>query len=366
MKYDVGILTFWNVPNYGTFAQAYALQKAIAAIDEQRDVRQIAYLNKKHYNSYYAKRPPVGGFGRSFYRKLPSYLNKNSPYNLRKKNFLDAYKVIPHTENLSSNDLSNTEFNTVILGSDIVWDYSFDLFDHDSYLFGNNIKATNISAYAASFGTIKRNSKYPQYVIDGIKKMKKISVRDENSADIVEEITGERPTIVLDPTWLWNFNEDKAIPEIDYKDYMIVYGQDFSKRAIDQIIEYAQSHDLKLICLDCNNDNYEWCEILLKQYQLSPLEWIALFKNATTIATTTYHGLTFSLIFKKRFAFFKTNFIMDKAGSFLRELGLYDLFNKEGVTIEEMLGYEWNYEKINSVINMKRKESYDFLKQIIE
>ena len=120
--------------------------------------------------------------------------------------------MIPHTENLSSNDLSNTEFNTVILGSDIVWDYSFDLFDHDSYLFGNNIKATNISAYAASFGTIKRNSKYPQYVIDGIKKMKKISVRDENSADIVEEITGERPTIVLDPTWLWNFNEDK--PEI--------------------------------------------------------------------------------------------------------------------------------------------------------
>ncbi len=28
MKYDVGILTFWNVPNYGTFAQAYALQKS--------------------------------------------------------------------------------------------------------------------------------------------------------------------------------------------------------------------------------------------------------------------------------------------------------------------------------------------------
>ena len=52
MRYDIGILTFWNVPNYGTFAQAYALQKAIAAIDEQRDVRQIAYLNKKHYNSY--------------------------------------------------------------------------------------------------------------------------------------------------------------------------------------------------------------------------------------------------------------------------------------------------------------------------
>ena len=364
-KYDIGILTFWNVPNYGTFAQAYALQRALATMNEKRDVRQIAYLNQRHYNSYYAKLPPVGVFRKSFYKKLPSYLYKKSPYNLRRKNFLDAYKVIPHTENLSSEDLSKTEFNNVILGSDIVWDYSFDLFDHDQYLLGNNIKADSISAYAASFGTIKKKSKYPQYVNDGIKKMKKISVRDENSADIVEEITGERPTIVLDPTWLWNFNEDKTIPEISYRNYMVVYGQDFSKKAIDQIIEYAHSHDLKLICLDCNNDNYEWCDILLKQYQLSPLEWIGLFKNAATIATTTYHGLTFSLIFQKKFAFFKTNFIMAKAGSFLKELGLYDLFNKEDVTIEEMLGYEWDYEKINSVINEKRKASYNFLKQIM-
>ena len=32
-SYDVGILTFWNVPNYGTFAQAYALQKFIHALN---------------------------------------------------------------------------------------------------------------------------------------------------------------------------------------------------------------------------------------------------------------------------------------------------------------------------------------------
>ena len=28
-KYDIGILTFWNVPNYGAFMQAYALQKVL-------------------------------------------------------------------------------------------------------------------------------------------------------------------------------------------------------------------------------------------------------------------------------------------------------------------------------------------------
>ena len=47
-KYDIGILTFWKVPNYGTYAQAYALQKVLEYINPTRDVKQIAHLDKKH------------------------------------------------------------------------------------------------------------------------------------------------------------------------------------------------------------------------------------------------------------------------------------------------------------------------------
>ena len=49
----IGIYTFWNVPNYGTFMQAYALQKIIGRIFPGDDVRQIAYLNPRHYKAYY-------------------------------------------------------------------------------------------------------------------------------------------------------------------------------------------------------------------------------------------------------------------------------------------------------------------------
>ena len=41
--------------------------------------------------------------------------------------------------------------------------------------------------------------------------MRIITVRDGNSADMVELITGERPEIVLDPVWLWDFNKDNNI-----------------------------------------------------------------------------------------------------------------------------------------------------------
>ena len=70
---------------------------------------------------------------------------------------------------------------------------------------------------------MSNHDKHPEYVIDGIKGLDYISVRDENSADIVEEITGIRPPVVLDPTWLWDFSDDNNIIKPKFDNYIIVY-----------------------------------------------------------------------------------------------------------------------------------------------
>ena len=88
--------------------------------------------------------------------------------------------------------------------------------------------------------------------------------------------------------------------------------------------------------------------------------------HAKTIATTTFHGLTFSIIFNKKFAFCKTQFIMDKAGDFLKSIGLYELFNKEKVTIKEMIDHDWNYSFINSKIEERRRISIKFIEENIK
>lgn len=93
---------------------------------------------------------------------------------------------------------------------------------------------------------------------------------------------------------------------------MVVYGQDFSENSIKEIINYAKENKLTLICLDCNNDNYSWCDITVRQCDLTPFEWIGYFRYAKTIATTTFHGLTFSIIFNKKFAFARHNLLWTK------------------------------------------------------
>ncbi len=362
-KYDIGIYTFWNVPNYGTFAQAYALQKVVQNLFPNRSVKQIAYLDKEHHKFYYSRIPRCKIWKKRFLKEL---LDRNARSVKDKRTlFLQNYDTIPHTENFLKQSLQRASFNTVIVGSDIVWDYSFGCFNNDRFLFGLDFNAKKTIAYAASFGTIKKGHKHPSYVIEGLKHFNHITVRENNSAEIVEDVLGYKPEIVLDPTWLWDFNSDPQVERPPYKNYLVVYGQDFTQSFIEGIIEYSRKKRLKLVCLDCNNDNYSWCDVVLRQDKLTPYQWFGMFKDADAIATSTFHGLTFSLIFNKKLAFCKSDFILAKASSFLKELNLYDLYTNDSYSVMDMLERDWDYSEINRKIECMRQESLDLLCRMI-
>lgn len=362
IKYDIGIQTFWNVPNYGTFAQAYALQKTLQVLNKDKIVRQIAHLDQRHFNFYFDTKAYMRQFPiwkKAFWK---SFFMKKRDTNTKEKEFLDAYKQIPHTEDIYRNNIHDFCFEKVFLGSDIVWDFSVEPFNKDPLLFGVGFDA-EINSYAASFGTLPVNTKIPEYVETAVKKMKHISVRDEKSAAIVKRITGVYPEIVLDPTWLWDFGSDDHIMKPEEEDYILVYGQDFTKEFIQNLIKYARKKRKEIIALDCNNDHYLWCDKMISQAELSPFQWIGYFKYATAIATSTFHGITFSLIFNKPFAFCKTDFIMAKVDKFLKEINLYELYDKNQNDVAKMLDYDFKYSYINKIITEKRKESIAFLRK---
>lgn len=362
MKYDIGIQTFWNVPNYGTFAQAYALQKVLQKLNKNKDVKQIAHLDQHHYNFYYDKKAYLRDFPiwkKAFWKSF-SIRNKN--IEAKKECFYDAYKSIPHTIAIDSNNLGKILFDKVFLGSDIIWDFSIEAFNNDSMLFGVGING-EINSYAASFGSVKTDAKIPKYVENAIKKMTYISVRDYKSAEIINKIIGYYPAIVLDPAWLWDFYSDTNIIKPEDEDYILVYGQDFTEAFIENLVAYAKKGRKRIIALDCNNDHYEWCDKLICQYNLSPFKWIGYFKYATAVATSTFHGITFGLIFNKKLAFCKSDFIMAKIDVFLKDINLYKLYNENRDDVERMLTYNFNYIHINEIIDKKREKSIEFLRK---
>lgn len=362
MNYSIGIQTFWNVPNYGTFAQAYALQKVLQQINENKDVRQIAHLDQHHFDFYYNYKAYLRAYPiwkKAFWK---SFFIKTQNLDAKEKIFFKAYNSIPHTDSIDLTNVKKYQFEKIFLGSDIVWDYSVEVFNNDPLLFGIGYSA-EINAYAASFGTVSTDAELPDYVKKALMQMRYISVRDEKSAELVRKVTGKKPKIVLDPTWLWNFNDDNNIQKPDEENYILVYGQDFTIDFIENLRKYANEYKMKLIALDCNDDHYDWCDKMINQSELSPYQWIGYFKYALKIATSTFHGITFSLIFNKNFAFCKTDFIMAKVDEFLKEIGLFNLFDGNQNDVYGMFNYDFNYPFINEVIANKKQDSLKFLRK---
>ena len=342
--------------------QAYALQKVIANIRKDDDVKQIAYLNEKHYSTYYSLINRKYRYG---YIDPRTYLNVAKRMFSGKikelKPFLNYYNdYIQHTDSLNGIELEQEKFDTIVLGSDIVWDYSIDFFGNDKYLFGESLNSNNIISYAASFGTVKETALCPAFVKDGLNKLSAISVRDENSQKLVKQYIDRDSEIVCDPTFLWNFMEDDNIPELGRSKYIVVYGSNFKRELIDGCVRYAKKNDLKIICLDSLDDNFDWCDENVKQNKLNPFQWLAFFKNAECIFTCTFHGLMFGLIFKKRIVFSPTQFILDKASWLMKYLELEEVLVKLD-TFEEKAEWAWNYAELDIKIDELKQKSLDFL-----
>lgn len=365
-KKQIGIMTFWDCPNFGSFLQAYALRAELEDLFPEADVRQIAYSNKRHMDVYY------GFFRKSLFRcyivRLGFYLDAISRLRNRKrikalrKFRINYSRFIKHTEILNKHQLKKQKFDTLVMGSDIIWDYSVPFFDADEVLFGEGIDADNKVAYAASFGTVSRKNDHPRYVVDAITNMDSISVRDENSSDIVNDISGKKSQVVLDPTLLWDFKNDNNIksPEVDYK-YVAVYGSYFTDNQINGLKDYCEHNNYKILCLDTGMDTCEWCDVFIDASTITPFEWCGYISNAELLMTSTFHGFLFGLIFEKRIIFNATDFMKAKLTDFTKDLCLYESIILDD-KFENQIKLTWDYRVINSIIDERREESIEFLR----
>lgn len=359
---NIRILTFWNVPNYGAFMQAYALQKFLENRYADCNVNQLSHLAQCHYDAYYKlktrKNYKLWYINPKFYIRFLKRTKLIRELENTKK-FLSYYDSIPHT------DINDDRIDVLVLGSDIIWDYNIDVFGCDQKLFGIGINAKKKISYAPGFGTVKLGMSAPEYVKKGLNELDAISVRDEKSKKIVKDLTGKDAAVVIDPTLLWNFENDENIPEPSLShDYIVVYGSYFTKELVDGAQKYCRDNNCKLICLSSLDDKYDWCDEVVDQNNLDPFEWVGYFKHAKAVMTCTYHGLMFGLIFKKRIVFNMTEFILEKSESLIEELGIREVL-VDFKSFDEKMNWNWDYKNIYMNIENLRCNSFKYLDGVI-
>lgn len=370
----IGIISMQRIINYGSFLQAYSLKKIIEQLGH--NVLFIDYhiepcivpSNQKNYNIFYKMYKNVRkyvGYTLSIFNKEKYLRNK------QKKEFFNKFKyACKHYLNITDEYHYQVPTDVLIIGSDEVFNCLQTNADvgYSLELFGKNHKSKKLISYAASFGNTTLN-KLKQYNVDKeisqlLNNFDCISVRDNNSKNIIENLTDKIPFMHLDPVFIYDYTDDIPAPP-DIKDYIIVYAyaNRINEQEAEYIINFAKKHNKKLICLG-NRQNF--CHIYIPA---SPFEVLSYFKNADYIITDTFHGSVFSIKYNIPFAVIIRESIN---GSYGNSEKLNDLINKFSFNnrivkklneLESILSDDIDFTNANKIIEDETNKSINYLKK---
>ena len=339
----IGILTFHDGINYGTFLQCLSLQNYL--LDEGYDVNVIHYKTLKNTikenKCTIASKDPL---------KLFKNIKKFLYFSSLKKN---KFRLSKRFYSLNDRDLK--DYDCIIFGSDEIWNFTHPLFGFDPIYFGTGFKKKLIS-YAPSFGQ-SSSLEIPESIIKSINKFHSISVRDELSKlAILNKVKGNIE-VVLDPTFLVDLLLVNNVVEDDkFKETILVY----SNQNLDpgNFLRFSHLEKYETISVSYKNS---YCNRGI--FSPTVNEFLNIFKNSKFIITDTFHGCVFSLIFNKQFIYIPNKNKSNKITSLLK---LFDLDKYVTFTKDYSYDYRIDYSKVNVIIEDLKSKSKLFLLNSIE
>jgi hypothetical protein len=334
---QIGILTFHEGLNHGAFFQAYSLLHYLLEHGYQAEI--INYKNKVHYLSEI----------RAILTKHPIRLCENLKKSIE---FRKDQKSFISTPLITNRKYINIEkYDTIIIGSDIVWNYTWDFIGHDPIYCGNGLEKKKLVAYAPSCGDADIDN-IPEYVRLGLPRFFKISVRDYGTAKMISEVLGVKPPIVADPVLIYDFTN------IDIREespYLLVYAYSLREKEIENTLLFAKKYNLKTISVGYYN---VWCDKNI--IGIGPFEWLGYVQHAQYVVTSTFHGTIFSIKYNKIFVTSNNNHIYNKLSYILDYLGLKNRLVNDADVVS-ILEENINYQYINPLLSLWIQESQDFL-----
>jgi len=257
-------------------------------------------------------------------------------------------------------EIEKLHLDYIIVGSDEVWNYK-EVKGNAKVKFGVGLDSESLIAYAPSVGRTHEQS-IPDYVRAGILKFKAVSARDTLTEELVSQIRKENIQRVVDPTFLIR---TPAEPVKGVKQpYMLFYYCDgLTGDEKKQLLRYARKQGLAVYGAGECDKHYTGITV-----NLTPFQWVWMFRNAEFVVTGTFHGTVFSMLNHRQFACFLTNpSRIEKVSSLLMEFGLCDRkCSGKASEIIETLNREIDYEKVENLFEQRRQESRKFLKDVIQ
>ena len=367
----VGLVTPHYANNYGAQLQAFALLSTIKALGYD-----VCIINR---------RPPDGIHnGNCIKKSIYGLYNDRHCHGYRL--FEDKYlqpQTTPFYCNQDLRTLSEKEFRAVVVGSDQIWrdDYFHSSFEYTPYLdFITNTSTLKIS-YAASFGKADciHPSERKEIITCLLKKFNKISVREKSGVKILKDYYGVYGEWVADPTLLHDgkFYIDNLHLHTDSNKGKAVSYILGANNAVYNIINRVSAifgvevdHVLKQRFLSkiLRKRPFNYIPDFSKVHTV--IEWLEKLCSSDFVITDSFHGMVFSILFKRNFVVFdQVAGGSERYLSLLNLLGLSDRLVPYNTSIDEIvskLTVTIDYDEVYKRLLPFRNQSLIFLREALK
>ena len=343
----IGILTASRTDNNGTDLQAFAMQTLFQK--HGNDVELINYLCTKLENSRKIFYPhDLRGFLSIPYNFFRHHVHER----FRKRHFRMS-RIEYDKDNLSAN-----KYDTILVGSDQIWNLDITGNDLSFFLPYNNSKQKRFS-YAASLGKTDIKQWDKSFGIEKkLREFSVVSVREESGVRALSEI-GIKAQADLDPILMmtqleWNL---LVSPQRRHKKYILVYVVDQSDKAVAFARDYAKENGLTVVF--AGNSIKPMLGVRVKRF-VSVEEWIGLVRDADLIVTNSYHCLAFTFLFHKSFVWYE---LMNNNESNTRLLNL--MINITGSPCKQWVPITPDWEDTDRKLQNMRSQTMKTVERIV-
>lgn len=275
---------------------------------------------------------------------------------------------------LTADELSDSDYENIIVGSDQVW--NIDIADGDDAYFLPWVNHSLKIAYAPSFGSKNPAlysvdvSKYRQWLKD----FNYLSIREDKGQLWIKQLTSETVPVLLDPTLLLPVQDYYPIISNELilpKSFIFYYAPQYNNEVTKLVKYISHKYSLPVIAFNARRFYLQFLDFRTN-FILPTIEhpgtYLQLIKNATLVVTTSFHGTIFSSIFKKNFWTIKNEGMYgddDRVLSLVKRLDLEDRIIPAKCCENKNYLEDKDFTNYDKLCHTYREESLSFLQNAL-
>lgn len=361
MKKRVSIITWLGntTLNYGSALQATAMQELLRKEDCYPTTIDFMYLGK-------TKKEIANALLENGIQYAKTYFKFQQWY----KKYMKLSPVCYYDDDIVEYAKNNSDI--LLCGSDCIWGGTYTSSPKFFWDYEELGKIPHV-AYAAG-----RDKDGIIYDMKGVKeKFTAISVREQDS---VEKLRNKHVDAVrvLDPTLAVDesFWTSKIISDEKQEKYILCYILSKVEYQKDIINEIKKKNNIKKVVYIKTDFIDKMCNEIYSDYSgeeyksiVGPREFLTLFRNAAAVCTDSYHGVCFSVVFRKDFYILnpsrKTGIIKDYRFESIQEcLNISKRYVNCISDIASLDKIDWN--EVEKHLSYERQKSRCFLHNAME